>query len=615
MELTEAVQQAKDTLGIRAAEIIAGGLSLDKWDKRNLAGCCPVHSEKTPSFKWDKKHNVFKCFGCGASIDIIDYYTGYRNMTFIEAAQELFRETGTRFEFAKAPTKRKEYRYPQVERTATRSQVDKYLGTRGLSPSTLDKRGVKEDSRGNIVFEFRDQYGTLMLTKYRPSKKVEKGENKTWCQKDTDTTPLLFGMDKVDVSKPLLICEGEIDSLACIEAGWSNVVSIPFGAQNYQWLEYNWDWLQQFDSYIVWADTDEAGDKMRAEVVPRLGLNKTRVVVSEHNDINVHLFREGKQGVLDAISAADYIPIPDVVDMADIPDFDISKIGGIHSGLNGLDKWISRFLFGSLSIITGINSSGKSTLLSQMCIAEPTNQGYKTFVYSGELPMGQLRSWIEFPMAGPANIKEWDNGPNQPKGYSIPKDTKDIMKEWYRGQVLFYAKEDIITGRELLQKMEELVGRYGVKNFVLDNLMMIDLECRSSELNLEQKKFVLALKRFARNYQVVIHLVAHPRKMEFVKRLSKMDVAGSGDITNLADYVIATHRVTNTEKDEGCEFDSLLDLFKNRSYGHQDKTVSLKFDNKSKRMYGNEDDLYKEFAWSKKIEGLVLMEEDKGCPF
>lgn len=614
MNLNDAIQEAKKTLGATAADIIASGLCLDKWDSRSLKGCCPVHSEKTPSFIWDKKHNLFKCFGCGASMDILDYYTGHRNMSFIEAAKELFRQTGVRYEF-EDHEKQKEYRYPLEEQNTKRSKVEKYMSIRGISRTALDKRGVKEDLKGNIVFEYRNQYGELMLTKYRPARKVEKGENKTWCQKDKDTTPLLFGMDKVDTTKPLLITEGESDCLACIEAGFNNAVSVPFGANNYQWIEYNWEWLKQFDKIIVWADNDEAGDKMRAEVVPRLGNNRVMVVKSKHKDANIHLFKEGSNGVLEAIKSADYVPILDIVDMADIPDFDINKIGGIRSGINGLDKWISRFLFGSLNIITGINSSGKSTLLSQICVCEPLEQGYKTFMYSGELALGQLRSWVEFPLAGPNNIKEWDNGPNQPTGYSINKPIKDRMKEWYRGNIMFYAKEDVVTARNLLEKMQELVGRYGVKNFVIDNLMMIDLECASSELNRKQKEFVLDLKRFARKYNVVVHLVAHPRKLDIVKRLTKMDVAGSGDITNLADYVIAVHRVTRAEKKDGCEYDSLVDLFKNRSYGHQDKTIELFYDMKSKRMYGESDDLHKDYSWSKTEDGLIIEEVGEICPF
>jgi len=609
MNLSDAVKEAKASLGINAAEIIRNGLSIEKWNSKTLTGCCPLHSEHTGSFTWNKKNNSFKCFGCGASMDIIDYYINHKNMNFIEAAKELFKETNTSFEFIE-PKIKKQYKYPIAEIYTGRTIVEVYMNTRGISKETLDKRGVKQNSKGDIVFEYKDKDGQLMLVKYRPSRKVAKGDTKTWCQKDKDTTPLLFGMDKVDITKPLLITEGECDSLVCIEAGYSNVVSIPFGAGNTHWIEQNWDWLEQFQKIILWSDNDDAGEKMRNEVIPRLGEYRTSVVRSKYKDANVQLFKEGKESIISSIETAVEVPIKNIIDLADAPDFDINNAEKIKSGYNGLDKWIAGFVHGTLDIITGVNSSGKSTLINQMCIAEPLAQGYKTFIYSGELSTGQLKSWIEFPLAGPDNIKTYDNGPDQPKGYAVPRAVKEKMKLWYRGNVFLYTNEEDITATSILNKMKEMVMRYGVKNIVLDNLMMIDLEGNEFEALKKQKEFVLALKRFAKRYLVVIHLIAHPRKTDIIKRLTKMDVAGSGDITNLADYVIAIHRVSPTEKEdvhdkkgkvlqEGCPYDTILDLFKNRPLAHQDKVIGLNFDIRSKRMYGATDDLNKQYDWNK----------------
>jgi replicative DNA helicase len=625
MNLTDTVKEAKQILGIRGAEIIASGLNINKWDNRNLKGCCPIHLEKSPSFTWSKKTNSFKCFGCGVTMDIIDYYINNGNMNFIEAAKELFRETSTTFEFDE-PIVNVEYRYPIAEVQSDRSKVDAYMVTRGISKETLNKRNVKQDNKGNVVFEYKDQHGKLMLVKYRPSRKIEKQEIKTWCQKDKDTSPILFGMDKIDITKPLLITEGECDSLVCIESGFSNVVSIPLGAGNTHWIEYNWDWLEQFQKIIIWSDSDDAGEKMRREVVSRLGEYRTCIVKSKYKDANVQLIKEGRQSIIKSIEDAEEIPIRDVIDLADAPEFDINKAEKIKSGYNGLDKWIAGFVLGSVDIITGISGSGKSTLINEMCVAEPLQQGYKTFIYSGELPAGQLKNWIEFPLAGPGNIKTYDNGPTQPKGYGVPKEVKNKMRQWYRGNVFLYSNEDNPTATSILGKMKEMVTRYGVKNIVLDNLMMIDLEGNEYESLRKQKEFVLSLKRFARRYLVIVHLIAHPRKVDIIKRLSKMDVAGSGDITNLADYVIAIHRVTPLEKEttfdkkgnvlqEGCPYDTIVDLFKNRSLGHQDKVIGLHFDIRSKRMFGDSDDLDKQYGWNKsEIENVTEVHSGE-CPF
>lgn len=113
------------------------------------------------------------------------------------------------------------------------------------------------------MFNYYDTNDVLTLVKYRPSHKIDKskGEVKTWCQKDADTSPILFNMNRVNVDSPLLICEGEIDCASAIEAGFTNAVSVPLGAGNFHWIEHNWDWLEQFTDIIVCADNDEAGQK------------------------------------------------------------------------------------------------------------------------------------------------------------------------------------------------------------------------------------------------------------------------------------------------------------------------------------------------------------------
>ena len=609
------IEDAKKSLGERAASIIATGMNIQKWDARNLKGCCPYHNEKTPSFVWNKKNNSFKCFGCGVSMDILEYYQ--QSMTFIEAVKQLFRETGTHYDFD-IPEKKREYRYPTEEKPVSRAI--EYLSTRKISEETARYAGVKEDIKGNIAFEYRNENGTLMMVKYRPSRKVAKGENKNWCQKDKDTTPIMYGMEKADTTKPLLICEGEIDRLAAIEAGFKNTVSIPFGAENHHWIEECWDWLEQFEKLIIWSDKDSAGERMRQEIVPRLGEHRCYIVNSIHKDINVHLYREGKAGVIKAIDAAKDVPIKNVKELADVDDFDINKAEKIKSGINGLDKWIAGFVLGTLNVITGINGSGKSTFINQTCVCEAVDQGYKTFIMSGELSSAQLRSWIEYPMAGKENVKVIDNGSDQPEGYRVTKQIKNLMRDWYRGKLYVYDNDLDLTASTILSTMEKLAQKHGVKNFVLDNLMMIDLECKEAEKYTKQKEFVLKLIRFATRFNAIVHLVVHPRKTEAIRRLTKLDVCGSGDITNLAHYVTSIHRVTNAEKEdvcdkkgnlieEGCKFDCIIDLFKNRLIGHQDKSVGVYFDMASKRFYGDSDKLGKEYGWRKEIFLPVENEE------
>lgn len=602
------ISQAKTTFGIKAAEIIAEELHIEKWDSKNLKGCCPFHKESTPSMVWNKKENYFKCFGCGKTYGILDYYID-SGLTFIESCRKLFDETGTYFDFSEYGLKtKKDYRYPKIETNTDRQKVEEYLALRCLSKETLDYAGIKQDKYGNIVFEYYDENNVLLLTKYRPSRKIKKGENKEWSQKEADTCPILYGMNQIDPTQPLIITEGEIDRLSCIEAGFKNTVSIPFGASSYGWIEYNWDWLEQFDKIIIYSDKDEPGEKMRQEVIPRLGEWRCYEAMGNEKDANLELYRHGKDAVAKIINNAKEVPIKDVIDLADVKDLDLDNLEKIKSNVKGLDKWIGGFYLGTVDIITGINGSGKSTFIDQVCICEPVEQGYKTFIFSGELNNQQLKAWIQYPMAGRRHIKEVDKGQFQPKGYVIKSEIKKQMEEWYRGKIFIYDNDLDYTSKSILNKMTELARKYGFKNFVLDNLMMIDLDCEHELIYSEQKNFVKELIKFASKFNAVVHLVAHPRKVETIRRLTKMDICGSGDIPNLAHYVVSIHRVTDHEK-QGVQdkkgnwvvppvnYDCLIDLFKNRIMGFQDKTIGVHFDIPSKRFYGDSDDIDRQYGW------------------
>jgi len=50
---------------------------------------CMLHDDKTASFSVYKKRNTFKCFGCNASGDSIDFIQKYRGCNFVEAVKLL----------------------------------------------------------------------------------------------------------------------------------------------------------------------------------------------------------------------------------------------------------------------------------------------------------------------------------------------------------------------------------------------------------------------------------------------------------------------------------------------------------------------------------------------
>src|SRR5574344_329185 len=342
-------------------------LELDNFDEKNLKACCPYHGEDTASFIYNKKDHRFHCFGCNRTVDIVDVLME-KGCTFLDAVKYLFEKAEMQYSFGEKDVKTKrDYKYPHEEPLNEKAHVINYWGKRGISKATLDFLDVREDKHGNGVFNFYDTNDVLTMVKYRPARTVDKksGEPKTWCLKNADTLPLLFNMNRVNTSKPLLICEGETDCASAIEAGYLNTVSVPLGCGNTHWIEENWDWLELFDSIIIWSDNDEPGIKMRKDCIYRLGTWRTKYIVTPDfftkedgkrirlNDINDCLQTGGKDFVLKLISDAKDVPVNSVVDYSEIEELDISQMDGVTTGIKPLDDELVKIFYGTLTVLSG----------------------------------------------------------------------------------------------------------------------------------------------------------------------------------------------------------------------------------------------------------------------
>lgn len=618
MTLKEKIIEAKNIIGEKAAHIIAEDLKLDKWDSKALKACCPFHSEDTPSFIWNKKENYFKCFGCGRVYSILDHYQHHQGLSYIDAVKKLFNEANIEFNDFSFKSQDKEdyfknYKYPKEETNTDRTKVEEYLAKRHISKETLDFVGIKQDVYGNIVFEHRDVDGKLLCVKYRPSRPVRKGEDKMWWQKKASTCPILYGVNQIDITKPLLIVEGHIDRLSCIEAGFTNVVSIPHGAENLSWIEFNWEWLDNFDTIILWYDNDTVGQTALKNVIVRLGEHRCKIVEPdevvidkvreyykqfnknlniEKTDANNVLLACGKQEVLNLINNAKEVPIPDVVDIMDCDDVDIQNIPKIPTGFSELDKLIYGQIEGTLNIWSGYTGHGKTVVVAQSAIIESVESGHKVFVFSGELEGGQLKNWLLKPWAGEKHTIEWDNGANKPKGYTVTVEAREFIKDYYKNKVFFYDTYLNTKPEAILNRMEYMFKKYGVDVFVLDNLMCIDFSDYADEWS-AQKKFILDLLKFTVRHKAYTHLVAHPKKGNDKTNIDAYLLYGTSNLANLTHRLFWVSR--NTKQDD--IHDSEIIILKDRPTGVSNGKVKLYYNRETMRLISNEEDKKKTYSW------------------
>ncbi|MFC6478639.1 DNA primase [Pseudomonas asuensis] len=74
---------------VNLVELIGKTVKLKRSGANRYVGCCPFHDEKTPSFNISTEKNLYKCYGCPARGDAIQWMMSHHNLTFHDAVIQL----------------------------------------------------------------------------------------------------------------------------------------------------------------------------------------------------------------------------------------------------------------------------------------------------------------------------------------------------------------------------------------------------------------------------------------------------------------------------------------------------------------------------------------------
>lgn len=265
----------------------------------------------------------------------------------------------------------------------------------------------------------------------------------------------------------------------------------------------------------------------------------------------------------------------------------------LKCGISGIDNKMRGLKKGFVTCLSGLRGCGKSSIISQIAINLAEN-GFRTALFSGELTGKNVLKWLTLQAAGSKYVfpTQYENY------YTYTPETAEKISKWLDGKIYVYNNDYENDYTKIEQYLETCITKNKIDLIILDNLMSMNLMNLDSDKYARQSRFVEQLEKLAKNYNVHIIFVAHPRKSYGFLRLE--DVSGSNDIINRVDNAFIMHRVNKDFKIKTQEFfgwdknnpyykaTNIIEICKDRDGGLQDELIPLWFDKPSKRLKNKE---------------------------
>lgn len=447
----------------------------------------------------------------------------------------------------------KSYKIPEWENNTELSEkVVKWFEGRGISQFTLRMmkisqgidgmpvKGGKFENRNTIHFNyFRN--GELVNIKYRDGEKNFK--------MFTGAEKIFYNLDKIATAKECIVVEGEIDCMTFCECGVWNTVSTPNGSTlkgvNLDYLDNCIDYFDNKDIIYLGLDNDEAGQNVQKEFIRRLGAERCRIIdYKDCKDANEFYQKYGKDETKKLIETAIELPIDGVSSVLDWGDkFDEYICNGMQKGYtagNSLDDIFSTYT-GQYVVVTGLPSSGKSDFVDYLCLCYNARYGWKTAYASPEnipypIHAGKLISKVCGKWVGRADIAH--------KWYGM-------AKEFIHDNFKFIELESFGLD-EVLIKAKALIRKFGIKVLVIDPYNKVRLKS-SLDKNITEytNDYLLKIDEFARVNDILIFLIAHPRKPNAGESNGYIptfyDIKGGGEFYDMSPHGLLVHRDYNAD--------------------------------------------------------------------
>jgi len=278
-----------------------------------------------------------------------------------------------------------------------------------------------------------------------------------------------------------------------------------------------------------------------------------------------------------------------ICNSADIIDYTVEPC--ILTGIPALDRLSGGIRPSEVTLITGFSGHGKSTLSDQFAMSA-MNQEQKSCIYSGEMGRREHNTNLILQAAGKDHI-EMRTHPQSKAEWPVVTDPalKDRIDEAFRKYAVFVDHENLPYGSDAMFNIFRYHAETGSKLFLVDNMMALTSSIGSKVENIydRQRIIIEKLTHFAKQYEVSVLLVVHPKKT-YGEIQTFNDISGTVDIAGWAHNIFALHKVDVKEREKRKSenkpaIDARLKTLKSRSRP-TDEQVELVFDPKGLRFSG-----------------------------
>ena len=284
----------------------------------------------------------------------------------------------------------------------------------------------------------------------------------------------------------------------------------------------------------------------------------------------------------------------------------------IKSGIHVIDKKMRGLKKGYVSVISGLRASGKSSVISEVCL-DCVDSKNRVGVFSGELAPKNFMRWMNLQAAGKGYVES-----TQFEGYyNVSRKYQEKIANWLGDKFFLYNNEYGNDFSAIMEEFEKKIESDKLDLLILDNLMAFNISGLSDNKWDAQTEFVLSLQRLAKRKDIHIVFVAHPRKAMGFLRLD--DISGTGDLGNAVDNAFIVHRVNNdfirlTKQMFGWKDDNdlyqatnVVEIAKDRDGGLQDCFIPLYYEKETKRLRNTvvENKIY---GWNRDNDGFSSVE-------